>query len=233
MNARPGWLTAVCIIALALGGLGLLGSIFGAVSLFAGPRLQSSFQKISFGIPNGPQGKLPPNFEEMQELQEKLQGEILEIQRPWMTINLSLMIVNLVLSGCLLYGGIQGLQLAPSARTWLMGAFAAAILFELVRLVPTIGIQIATTEVTQQYMAEVLEMSMAQQPQNMPPQQREMMKGVVATGMRLGMVLGLMFAAVTLLVKLAFYIAGILYLRRPHIRALFANQQGAAQVQPL
>ncbi len=50
---RPGGLTTICVIAIILGGLGLLGSLVAIAGLAAGPRLQ---QAISSMQPQGPGG---------------------------------------------------------------------------------------------------------------------------------------------------------------------------------
>jgi hypothetical protein len=204
MNARPGWLTAVCVIAIVLGTLGLLGSLLGAVNMIYGEQVQQWIQKM---VTAGQQTNAPPGFDDFQN---RIQDRIVEIQRRWQTVNLVVMMVNLVLSSCLIFG----------------------LLFQVLKLVPTIGIQLATADIMDDLMSEMTQQA-TQGQGAMPPAQQRTIRTVMSTSARIGVVIGILYALTIEAVQAVCYTFGIVYLRKPYIRALYANQAGAAVVEPI
>lgn len=128
---RPSGLTAVCMIAIVLGSLGLLGSLMAIVSLVAGPRIQEAFS-APFQQPGG---------DRMAEAQRAMQQKIQAVADRYRWPNAGFAVVNLAVATALVAGGIMGLNRAHWARTLLIAAFAFAIVFEIPRTVVNICMQ--------------------------------------------------------------------------------------------
>jgi hypothetical protein len=124
--ARPGTgrsqlLTALVIICLVLGVLGLMNSIVGTVGAAGGQQLQKAFQP-----------KLPPNVPSgMQKAQDDLQAEINDVQtKHWLGMAISLAF-RFTASLLLVIGGVKALGKKESGRKLLLAACAVALVFEL------------------------------------------------------------------------------------------------------
>lgn len=225
---RPGWLTAIGVIAVVLGVVGILAAVSGVVSQIYSEQMQQwSMQWMRSMSSLGQTGQdLPP---EVLQLQEELQRLILDIQRRWRAVLLVLMAINALLSVLLIAGGIGTLRLTSWGRTLLIAAFIATMFYEVAQLVPGLAIQYETTQVTQTFMSRIMAASGAKTGGAVPPAINRTMAVVSNATFALGIAMAVGWGVV----KLALYGAAIYYLRTPLIRALFANQRGAAEVQPL
>ena len=128
---RPGGLTAVCVIAIVLGGLGLLGSLVTMASLAAGSRLQQAFTM-------SPQG---PGRDGFAEVQRTMQQRIQAVTDRYWWPNAGFALVNVGLAAGMLAGGIMALNRTPRARTLLITVFAVALLFEISRTIVQVFMQ--------------------------------------------------------------------------------------------
>jgi hypothetical protein len=201
---RPGGLTAICVLAIVLGALGLIMGCFGAVSQAFAKQMQNSLAGIQ-GAGNA----------EVVELQKEMNAKMLETANKHAVLNKILVVVQLAVAGSLLAGGILSLQLRPFGRTLLLSAFIAAIVFELVRLFPTIEVQRATQAVMAEYMPKLMR---AQAPQGNQPQGMDEAMGGIMT---MAGVVGMVFSLGMLAVKGVFYLVGIVYLCKSSVAALF------------
>ncbi len=120
---RPGGLTAVSVIAIILGGLGLLGSLMTFASLAVGSRLQQALEM-------SPQGH---GRDRSIEVQRTMQKRIQAVSDRYCWPNAAFALANVCLSGGMLAGGIMALNRTARARTLLMAVFSVAILFEISR----------------------------------------------------------------------------------------------------
>ncbi len=212
---RPGGLTAVCVFAIILGGLGLLGSLMALVSLAVGPRLQQALQ-IS------PQG---PGQDRSIELQRTMQRRIQAVSDRYRWPNAGFALLNVGLAGCMLAGGIMALNRAARARRLLIAVFAVAILFEISRSIVQACMQWEMANVMSNLLPRMMERSAPANGPNAPN------AAAVATAIaKMGMVLGLAFTVAFSLAKLIYYAVGWCYLRRPAVCHWFdgANAQSPA-----
>ncbi|MBN1591041.1 MAG: hypothetical protein JW888_16125 [Pirellulales bacterium] len=211
MNRASGWLQVVCIFAIILGVLGVLMGLFGLASLAAGPAIQKSLTP-----------ELPfedsPEFEVQMEMQQKMQQRMQEVANRWMFITGPLLIAEFIVSLCLIIGAVKSLRLRPGGRTLLVFAFWAAILVELIQLVPTIAVQHETAGITAEFMSKMMEASTPDGGQ-MPPN----FKDAAPLMGKMMFVMGVVFAVGLTLVQTAFYLFGAIYLRRPRVRELFVE----------
>jgi hypothetical protein len=224
---RPGWLTAVAVIGIVLGAIGILAAIVGVVGqIFAEQMQQWTMQWVRSMSSMGSAGQAVPA--DVLQMQEELQRLIIDIQRRWRGVLISLLVVNLVLSVLLVTSGVATLRLVAWGRALLIVAFAGTIVYEAAQLVPTLMIQHETTLLTQQYMSKVLAASQSQTG-GIPPG----MNTTMAAFSQATFAISFVMAAGWALVKIALYGAAIYYLRTPLIRSLFANQRGAVEVQAI
>ena len=202
---KSGWLKAISIIAVVLGALGVLGALMGIVGLALSSQLQGAF------APPAPPG-MP---QEMVDLQNQMQAEIQAIQERFWVANLTMTIIQLVVSGMLLVGGIQCLMRSAPGRKVLLTACSVAIVFEIVRAVVQTLMQVQTASVTQRFMQGMFG--------NEDAQAAELM----ATFGRAAIMVGVCFGLMWVLVKLVYYILAIRTLRKPEVRAQLGAPAGS------
>jgi len=128
----------------------------------------------------------------------------------------------------MIIGGIGGMQLRRRARPLLVAAFALGLVYEGARAKPALDRQLAVTNVTQSSMAQMLDaMGKRATPADAPaapskgpsPQAVQRFMGTAVSAATLA---GMATALAMMILKLAFFVAGLVYLTRPRVRALFA-----------
>jgi hypothetical protein len=211
---HPVWLKVVCIVSIALGALGLLMATLGIVGQLTMERTHESTLRLMESLQ---QGAPQP----MMDLQKELQAESMAIQRQWLPLSLSLLVVNVFVAGVLLGGGIQALRMKPGGRKWLVAAMAAAAVFELVRLPPTAIMQWQTSKIVNSYINRILEAT-TPAGANVPPAQRQAMNKMTRSFMVAAVLFGMVTALSMAVAKIAFYVVGVWFLRRPHIQAMYS-----------
>jgi hypothetical protein len=117
---KPGALTAVCVIAIVLGIMGVLAVCIGGAGLAASSTLQGM---LTVG----------PNATPFDKAQIELQQEMMAINGRYLPIAVVLLGVQLVVSPLLIVGGVKALSMQHSGRRLLIYAFIAVIIFEVVR----------------------------------------------------------------------------------------------------
>jgi hypothetical protein len=197
----PTGLKAVCIIAIVLGGLGTLFSCGGAASLVIGQSLQAAFNMPV------PQGVDP---EEMR-VQQELQAQLAAIDREHLPFMIAAVILHLISGLVLLFGGIFTLKLSATGRSILLAGCVLAILYELVGGVVNMMVQIQKVPVAQKFMDQALQPGA---PAGLPPAFGQFMLAFMFAMLAISLI--------TVLIKLAFYVVSIVYLKKPHIAACFA-----------
>jgi len=202
---RPGGLTAVCVIAIVLGSLGVLGALRTLASVAVQPAMQESL-----AIPQQ-QGVNEQAFKAAEKMQQKAN----ELGNRYRAMNGGMALANLIVSGCLLAGGIAVLKLSEKGRVLLLAVLAVALVFDLIYLGVYIVQQSQAATVLAESMPELMRTSA---PANQPGarQAAEMgatiAKGVVYLMIAIQVVFGL--------AKLVYYGLGARYLCMPPIRAL-------------
>jgi hypothetical protein len=203
---RPGWLTTLCVLCIVLGALGLFNSLFGAFGLVVGRQFQQMVMKSQSQAPG-----IPP---EMQEAQEKMQTEIYAIQEKYLWMLAGGLVFRFVASALLLIGGIGALGLKPWGRQVLIAGCAVAAPFVLLDAILQSLISMENMTVMNGYMERMIQAS----PGTGAPEKIEgFIRGVF------GFIKFASIAVLSLLAlaKIALYIFGLIYLQKPHIKALF------------
>lgn len=207
---RPGGLNAICVIAIILGGLGLASSMLGLCAMAAKPWMNNAF------ILPEQVGKVDKARDAQLEMQQKIEL----VTDRYAGFNLGFLLLNVVIGGSLFTGGILALKLNPKGSRLLIAAFTTAIVFEILRAVLQIFMQIE--------MAEVMYDSMSRMMQATAPQNGAVAaEGAAATAvfMKIGVYIGLAFTLTFALAKVIFYAISTRYLHRPNIRQLFTQPE--------
>ena len=146
-----------------------------------------------------------------EQLQEKLQGEVVAIGEKYLPFTIVAVVLHLVAGLLLLVGGILTLKLVRTGRWLLLTGCIVAILYELVQAVLSVVIQTQTLPMVGKSLEAMLQRSGQGQ---MPQGFGQLM--LVFMYVILGVIL------VTVLVKIVFYVISIVYLNKPAIAARFA-----------
>ncbi|MDX1944999.1 MAG: hypothetical protein SFU86_06300 [Pirellulaceae bacterium] len=203
-SRRPGWLTALCVVCIVLGALGVTSGLFGVAGAALGETLQKAMS------PKNPPGAT----DEMQQLSQQFQDQMNDVQQRFFAGILGAAIARIFVAGFLLFGGLQGLGLKERGRKMLLAACLAAIVFELGHMILQTLVNMEMMNAFNTFL-EGLSQSLASSPGRAGV---ETMLGI----MRGAMVFGMVLQYLLVLGKLVVYGWGSLYLRRPNVRAVFA-----------
>ncbi|HXT59609.1 MAG TPA: hypothetical protein VN699_13295 [Pirellulales bacterium] len=206
MSRRTGGLTAVCVIAIVVGVLGVLSGLSQIANLTVGGRMQSAMLALQPQINPG-----------MQAAQQEMLEKTLAVNAKyaiylWISIGM-----QLVLALAMIVGAILALSMRPAGRRILLAALVASLLFEPARTVLTSTIVKETGPITAQYMQNLGKVS-APPGAKPPPGFEEMMGGMSQAVVAVQWVVLIGMAAAWCI----FYLVGVWYLAQPAVKALFA-----------
>jgi hypothetical protein len=208
-QGRPSWLTAICVLCIVLGALGLVNSVFGTFGMVLGPQ----FQRMMAAQPQ------PGMPDDLREAQQKMQTDMYKIQTKYIwPLGLSIL-MRVVVCSLLLVGGIRSLNMVEPGRKLLIIACSVALVFDLLQAIFQMIITVENMTVMNEFM-EVI----ATQGTNTPKELEGIMKAVGSfiRFFSLGLI------SVIALGKIVFYILGIRYLQKPNIMALFHSERSPA-----
>ncbi|MEQ8457482.1 MAG: hypothetical protein RLO52_11815 [Sandaracinaceae bacterium] len=203
---RPGMLTAVAIIAIVIGVLGSCVSSF----TFASTLAQGPLNEFNRANLESMQGANPEMLQRQLETQDRLQ----EIAESWQPFTLTHQVLNLFASLALGIAGILLLRWKPMALGLFVGAAAASIFVDVIGTVLGIVVQLQMKPIMREMMAGAAEAA---------PGMGDTMGAVGEASASVGMCMGALF----LVVKVAYYVWGIVVVRKDAIRSLFAAQSAA------
>ena len=105
LSGRPGVLTAICVIAIVLGGLGLGTGLLAVVSLVGGEAIQAA-------IPDN-----PGMDEEMKKIQTEMEQEMQAVTDRYWGYHAVFLLGHFAVATGLLAGGIMAIKMNPKGRT--------------------------------------------------------------------------------------------------------------------
>lgn len=214
VRRRPGGLTAICVIAIILGGLGVVTAVVGVVFAAAGQAIQKAA---------APQ--LPGELEgEALQVQAEMNQAIQAVGQRYLMANVALALLSLALAIGLIVGRAQSLKIKPLGRTVLLAVFAVAILFELARGSFQIYQQMQMFGVMQEYWPRLMKSAAEKSQQPMGGPNFETMMNIAFTVAKIS---AYAIVIVPALVKGAFYFIGAIYLARPKLKELFERSAAA------
>jgi hypothetical protein len=209
-TGKPQLLSAVCVICLVLGGLGLMNSVLGATQAALGSKLQQWFQpKAGAGIPP-----------EMQKAQDEFQAEINAVEKRYWTPMIVSLSFRFLAASLLLVGGILALGMKEAGRKLLIAACVIALCFELGHAILQSVVNTEMMTAVNSYVDGMLE-SMPRGRGGGPPKN---IVQTVQTITRVSIMAGLAMFYLLVAIKAGFYLFSFVYLQKPHIQALFADK---------
>jgi hypothetical protein len=205
---RPGGLTAVCIIAIVLGGLGFLTGSLTLVTQAASNQVQQLQAQW------GAVGATP----QVRDVQAEMNAKSVAIMNRFRLVNVILGLLLLVVAAALVIGGTRTLRLNEKGRKILRAACAMAIAFEIARTVPAVLMQLENMALMEDYLPRVMEASV-------PGGQSQQVVEFAKMMTRFSLIMGWVILFGWLFMKLAFYGSSFYYLGRPKTKALFAVEK--------
>jgi hypothetical protein len=203
---RPGGLTAICVIGIILGVLGVLAALLGAGGLVVNKvfREQLANQQQAPGMPQG-----------MADAQQKMQEAMYAVADRYFIADVILLPIHGLISAFLILAGARAMTLVPETRTLFQWALIAALVMLLVMAVKSIVQNIEMFGVMDQFFKEMAG--------NMPGAGGQG-KDMLVTAMRIGMIIGAVFGFGWQFILFFFYGLSLNYLSRPNIVALYAGK---------
>ena len=203
---RPGLLTAICVIAIILGGFGLLSSLGGLVSAIFLPWIQSTFSTPATG--SGP-----------MQVQAEMQGEMNKVTTKFRPVNIALAVLQFPITVGLLVGGFMSLSGKQRGRKLLLGGCLAAIGFIVIQTIFALIMQWQTAEVMTNYMPKLI----ASQPGGAGGANSQAAQQMVTSMMSAGVYLGIALVIIIAVVKLIYFGLSAAYLNKSQTRAFFGE----------
>jgi hypothetical protein len=210
-SARPGKLTAICVIAIVLGVLGILGGAYGVLWLIMAP-----FVTQLLVPPAGP--GFPA---EMRESQLRLHAEIQGVMYRYIVPLAVLMGISLIAAVAMTVGGFKALKLKGLGRLLLLAGFTLGVAYE----IGNGWLQFAMTPESVAVMQRSLDDTLQSTPDG--PGRQHMKRGMEIS-LGIGKFAGITFAVVLGVVKLAYYLFSLIYLNREPVRILYLAAQAKA-----
>jgi len=201
---RPGGLTAICVIAISLGALGACCNVWGLGSAAFQDRLHGMNRRMA-------EAQHDPG---MREAQLSMQDEINEYTRAWMPVTTTLAFGGLILSILLVAGGALSLNYKSGGRMLLLVVCVAGTFFDVGRNVVEGIFSWRLQQIMARSMEHTMALAAAEHGGAAP-------SGMVGAAMGVGGALGFALMAAWVLVKLAYYVTTLVYVRKPEIRALY------------
>lgn len=210
---RPTGLTAVCLIAMALGVLGGFSLFTSIVATFLQPAILDFTEWMQAKIMSVQPAQMQQQFAQQMASQKQMMQEMIAIQRGWMLYLVAGLVVLAATATALIVGGIKGLRLRPRAHYWMIAGFSAGILHALISTFVGIAIQRESEPITMKYVNQ----SMQTNPAMANPAARAMMTNASQAGATIGYAFLFGWA----LLKCGAYATCIGYLLTPRNRRLF------------
>lgn len=203
---RPGWLTAICVIAIILGVLGVLAALMGGGALVVNKMFRAQFanQPPAPGMPQG-----------MADAQKKYQDAMYAVTDRYFIADVILLPIHGLVSIFLIVAGARAMSLLPETRTLLQWALIAALGVLIVMTLKGVVQQVELFGVIDQFFKDLAA--------NMPGQGAQG-KDAVVTAMRVGMIIAAIFGFGWQFILFLFYGLSLNYLSRPQIVALYAGK---------
>jgi hypothetical protein len=201
---RPGTLTAVCIIAIILGCLGILSGLSSlAASLGANQIQQWQAQLGGAG-----------SSADARSLEAEMNAKSLAIVNRFRLVNVAMSVFQFAVAGMLLAGGIKALGMKDLGRKLLRIACGLAILFELSRAVPSTLMQLENMALMEDYLPRVMEASA-------PGGQGRQLAEFGRMMARFSLIMGWVIFFGWLTLKLVFFGVAFAYLGRAKTKAFY------------
>ncbi|MEQ8791585.1 MAG: hypothetical protein RIC55_35310 [Pirellulaceae bacterium] len=199
-RVRPGGLTIVCVLAIVVGVFSLLGTL-SSLATFA---FIEQIEQFATSVQQ-------PGFTgEMQEVQQKLQTEMNNVNKQYRVAAMIFLFGFLVLAFVLIFGGLKGLAMQSVGVRVLSKGMIAAIVLEVVWVVLTVLIMSGNFGIIDSLIADV--------------ESKDQMIAAFLGFQRFILLFSAIAAGLTSLAKLVYFLLSLRYLHKPTVRELFADR---------
>lgn len=213
---RPGKLTAVAVIAIVLGSIGVLGALQSGMALAFADRMQQAQLKSMGG------GPAP-----MKQAIEEMYAGTTAVSERYFAVNMLLAGLGGAVSLALIGTAIGALRLHEPSRALLRYTLLFLTVFVCLRLIPAIKMQMELAPVMSQYTQALMQPPpMADEASGQPPGQA----AGQAAGAQIGaavmgfvQIFQLVVLGVWALIELVYCVIGYVYLGRPQVLEVFAR----------
>lgn len=199
---RPGGLTAICIIAVVLGVLGLFSGVIKGANVLFGGQMQQAF---------GSMGAVTP---EQAQAQQEMNAAIAAEMARFAIANTILCSAQIMLCGALVYSGLRTLGLQAAGRKLFLAVCVCLLFYEVGQLVTMVIQQLSLSPIMELYMPRMM------QTPNGNNEGAEKFGQIIA---RMSIIVGVVMQCAWTLVKFVFYGFAIRYLLKVETKALFAS----------
>jgi hypothetical protein len=197
---RPGGVTAICIVAVVLGVLGLFSGTIKGVNVLFGAAMQQAIGSI--GAVNQSQAKV----------QQEMNAAVADAMESFAVANSILCISQLVLCGALVYSGLKTLKLKAAGRKLLVAILVCLLVFEIGQLITVVLQQMSMSPIMELYMPRMM-----QAPSGNNAGAERFGQAIA----RMSIIMGIVFQCVWALIKFIFFVIAIRYLCQAKVIALF------------
>jgi len=202
-DLRPTGVTVIGVMSGIGGVLAILGSGLVALQLAVGAMFAGAM------TPPGTAGKI----------QAEYMAQIQEVTNRFLIPNIALAVTHAVIGVLMIVGAVKLLRRRPHAAAFVRRILLALIVFELVRIIPNVMMQLQIYPLTEAFTQKL---TTGQGNGGPPP---AMMKSI----QQVSVIVGFVFAAGWLIVKLALVIWARIYLNRQTVADYFAGADSDAQ----
>jgi hypothetical protein len=198
-----GKVKTLSIVSILLGTMGVFSALAGTLSLLAGPE--------------NTMGVSPAQTPELAAIQLEMAKALAAVTSGvWKTYNGLMISLSLLVSVGLLVGGIMGFKLRDKGRSVLVTTFIGAIPLKIVQAVGSVYIGMTTIRILQEFMPKMMKASVPGGG-SLPPGA----EGVTSSLALGGAVIGIVMSMGWIILQIGFYSMGLIYLRKPDVRAAF------------
>jgi len=208
---RPGALKVLAIVVIVLGSLVALNAFWQTITL----AFQEPLQQMNMMFMDQP--GVP---EETVARQRQMLEDSFEVQRDWRPFLWAVTPISFVFGIVLILGGAWCVRINPAGRRVLTYACAFGILFAIVREVGAILMQLQMSQAMREHMSTMVSTG------------DEQAAAFMSSMMGATMALTVAFGGGWLLIKLAIYVWGLVYLTRESIRAVFEGPIDSQRLRP-
>lgn len=208
---RPGGLTAICIVAVVLGVLGLFSGAIRGVNVLFGPEMQQAF------------GSIGAVTQEQAKVQQEMNAAIAVEMKRFAIANTVLCISQLVLCGALVYSGLKTLGLKAAGRKLLLAICVCLLVYEIGQLITVVLQQMSLSPIMELYMPRMMKDPSGNNAG------AEKFGQIIA---RMSIIVGVVMQCVWTLIKFIFYVVAICYLGKAAVVALFDTSRPPALAKP-
>lgn len=210
-SRRPGGLTAICIVAIVLGVLGLFSGTMKGVNALFGAQMQQAFGGMGAATP------------EQAKAQQEMQAALADEMRRFALANGILAVAQVALCGGLIYSAVKTLGIKAAGRKLLLALCACLLLYEVCQLATVVIQQLSLSPIMELYMPRMMK-----DPSGKTAGAEKFGQAIA----RMSIIVGVVMQCVWTLIKFVFFAVAIRYLRKAKIISLFDSSAAPALLMP-